>query len=74
MIQKEVSMYFFVFNAIKLMMNDNQQVDCQPDEMSFTTGRQVLNGFSLHNIHLSFSDRLRTPVSEQLQDVLNQCK
>jgi hypothetical protein len=74
MIQKEVLMYFIVFNAIKLMMNDNRQADCQPDEMSFTAGRQVLNGFSLHSIHQSFGNRCRTPVGEQLQSVLNQCK
>jgi hypothetical protein len=67
-------MYFIVFNVIKLMMNDNRQVYCQPDEMSFTAGRQILNVFSLHSIHQSFSDRLRIQVSEQLQGVINQCK
>ncbi len=74
MVEKEVLMYFIVFNTIKLLVNDNRKEDVAPDEMSFNACRQVLNNFSMNANNWSLSDCFKKVSSTQLNKILSACK
>lgn len=74
MIQKEVLMYFIVFNAIKLMINDNRKEHVQPDEMSFNSCRQVLNSFVMNAINWPLSDYFKQTAPGKLKNIMSECQ
>jgi hypothetical protein len=74
MIQKEVLMYFIVFNAIKLMINDNRKDQVQPDEMSFNSCRQVLNSVVMNAANWTLSDCFKKAAFIKLQGIMSECQ
>lgn len=59
MIEKEMLMYFIVFNTIKLLIYDNKKENIQADGMSFNTCRQILNAFSIEVSDRPIKNRLK---------------
>ena len=74
MIRKEVLMYFIVFNAIKLMINDCRSDDVQPDGMSFSSCLQVLDYCAKLAIVDVSGGRVQPKNSLQLQRIISQCR
>jgi hypothetical protein len=74
MILKEVLMYFIVFNAMKLLINDNRKEILEPDEMSFNSCRQVLNAFAMRESNKSFYESVKEKSNANIMNVLKECK
>ena len=74
MIEKEVLMYFIVFNAIKLIVNDSRQDTILPDEMSFNSCRQVLNNFALNGAIWTPREYIKIKSSDKLRNIISHCK
>lgn len=47
MVNKEILMYFIVYNTIKLLAMDGTKNQIEPDQMSFNACRQVLDNYVL---------------------------
>ncbi len=74
MILKEVLMYLIVFNAMRLLINDNRKEILEPDEMSFNSCRQVLNTFAMRESNKSFYESVKKKSNANIMNVLKECK
>lgn len=74
MVVKEVIMYFITFNAIKLLICDSLPNKNAPDEMSFSSCRQVLSYFSMSIAGWSIKECLRPSSNQILKEILSECR
>jgi hypothetical protein len=72
MVEKEVLMYFIVFNALKRLANDCRDDMDEPEDISFVGCRQVLNSFAMTTNGWPLSRKVNQAVINEMQELIQE--